>query len=59
VADLKKAMEGDDVDEIKRKSEELTQTSHKLAEAMYQQAAQGEQAQAGAEAGAGGGSIPG
>jgi len=40
VADLKKAMEGDDVDEIKRASEALSQTSHKIAEAMYQQAAQ-------------------
>jgi len=36
---LKKAMEGDDPEEIKRLSEELTQASHKLAEAMYQQAA--------------------
>ncbi len=37
---LKKAMEGDDAEEIKRLSEELTQASHKLAEAMYQQASQ-------------------
>ena len=36
---LKKAMEGDDVQEIKQKTEELTQASHKLAEAMYQKAA--------------------
>ncbi|KJS31462.1 MAG: molecular chaperone DnaK [Desulfatitalea sp. BRH_c12] len=51
-AALRKATEGDDVDEIKRLSEELTQTSHKLAEAIYQQqSAQGEQASAGAEAG--------
>ncbi len=35
---LKKAMEGDDAEEIKRLSDELTQSSHKLAEAMYQQA---------------------
>ena len=35
---LKKAMEGDDEAEIKRLSDELTQSSHKLAEAMYQQA---------------------
>ncbi len=35
---LRKAMEGDDPEEIKRLSEELTQASHKLAEAMYQQA---------------------
>ena len=40
VAALRKAMEGEDADEIKRLSEELTQASHKLAEAMYQQASQ-------------------
>jgi len=51
-ADLKKAMEGDDAAEIKAKSETLTQVSHKLAEAMYQQAAQSEQAGAGPQAGA-------
>ncbi len=49
---LKKAMEGSDADEIKKISEELTQASHKLAEAMYQQASAqqeggAEQAQAG------------
>ena len=48
-AALKKAMEGEDTEEIKRLSEELTQISHKLAEAMYQQASAGEQ-QAGAGA---------
>lgn len=37
---LKKIIEGDNVDEIKRLTEELTQSSHKLAEAMYQQASQ-------------------
>jgi molecular chaperone DnaK len=46
---LKKAMEGEDTEEIKRLSEELTQASHKLAEAMYQQASQADaQEQAGA-----------
>ncbi len=46
---LKKAMEGEDAEEIKRLSEELTQASHKLAEAMYQQASQTDaQEQAGA-----------
>jgi len=35
---LRKAMEGDDPEEIKKLSEELTQVSHKLAEAIYQQA---------------------
>lgn len=49
VADLKKAMETDNVDDIRAKSEALTQTSHKLAEAIYQQSAQNEQAQAGAD----------
>jgi molecular chaperone DnaK len=34
----KSAMEGSDTDEIKRATEELQQASHKLAEAMYQQA---------------------
>jgi molecular chaperone DnaK len=56
---LKKAMEGTDTDEIKRLSDELMQTSHKLAEAMYAKAsgarqageqAGGPSAQAGAEA---------
>ncbi len=37
---LKKAMEGDNTDEITRISEELQQASHKLAETMYQQASQ-------------------
>jgi molecular chaperone DnaK len=46
VENLKKAMEGDDAQEIKRLTEELTQVSHKLAEAMYAQASQ-QQAQAG------------
>jgi molecular chaperone DnaK len=40
IAPLKKAMEGEDTAEIKRLSEELTQASHKLAEAMYKQASQ-------------------
>ena len=35
---LKTAMEGDDAEAIKRGSEELMQASHKVAEAMYQQA---------------------
>ncbi len=48
---LKKAMEGEDADEIRRLSEELTQASHKLAEAMYQQASQADQQQADAHAG--------
>ncbi|MCW8858335.1 MAG: molecular chaperone DnaK [Deltaproteobacteria bacterium] len=35
---LKKAIEGDDPEEIKQKSETLAQASHKLAEMMYAQA---------------------
>jgi molecular chaperone DnaK len=34
---LKKAIEGNDPEEIRRLTEALTQASHKLAEAMYQQ----------------------
>jgi len=52
---LKGAMGGEDTQEIKRLTEELTQASHKLAEAMYARASQ-QQAQAG---GASGGSGPG
>ena len=62
VASLRKAMEGDDVERIRSLSEELTQSSHKLAEAIYQQTAQSEQAQqggAGAEAGGAGGAAGG
>jgi len=60
---LKKAMEGEDTEEIKRLSEELTQISHKLAEAMYQQASAADQQASGAGAGAegqagGGGAAP-
>jgi len=46
IENLKKAMEGDNSEEIKRLTEELTQASHKLAEIMYQQASQ-QQEQAG------------
>ncbi len=56
-AALRKAIEGEDVAEIKRLSEALTQTSHKLAEAIYQQSAQKEQAAGGGEAGAGPGAA--
>ena len=38
IENLKKAMEGEDTEEIKRLSDELTQASHKLAETMYAQA---------------------
>jgi molecular chaperone DnaK len=52
IENLKKAMEGENSEEIKRLTEELTQASHKLAEAMYTKASAQQQAQAG---GAGGG----
>ena len=39
-AELKKVMDGEDVDEIKAKTDALMQASHKLAEAVYQQAQQ-------------------
>ena len=38
VAELKKALEAESVDEIKQKMEALQQISHKMAEAMYKQA---------------------
>ncbi|MEZ4601170.1 MAG: molecular chaperone DnaK [Syntrophotaleaceae bacterium] len=50
--DLKKAVEGDDAEEIKQKIEALASASHKLAEAMYKQT-QGAEGAAG-EAGAAG-----
>jgi len=46
IENLKKAMEGDNTEEINRLSDELTQASHKLAETMYAKAS--EQAEAGA-----------
>ncbi|MCK5783952.1 MAG: Hsp70 family protein, partial [Desulfobacterales bacterium] len=50
VSNLKAAMENDDPEEIKKLTEELTQASHKLAEAMYQQAsAEGAQGAPGEE----------
>jgi molecular chaperone DnaK len=38
LGDLKQAMEGDNIDEIKRLTETLTHASHALAQSMYQQA---------------------
>jgi molecular chaperone DnaK len=51
IESLKKAMEGDDTEKIKRLTEELTQASHKLAEAMYAQASQKHAHAGGASAG--------
>ncbi len=50
VTNLKRVMDSEDAAEIKAKSDELTQASHKLAEAMYQQASQADAA-AGADPG--------
>ncbi len=54
IAALKQALQGDNVEEIKAKTEELKQSSYKIAEELYkQQGAAG--AQPGAEGGAAGG----
>jgi molecular chaperone DnaK len=50
---LKTALQGDDLDEIKAKTETLGQASMKLGEAMYQSGGDGAQAEAGDAADAG------
>jgi len=45
---VREALKGDDLEAMKKTSEELTQASHKLAETMYRQASKG---QAGPQAG--------
>ncbi|GAB7024204.1 molecular chaperone DnaK [Salidesulfovibrio brasiliensis] len=55
VEELKKVMEGDDAEAIKKATEELSTTSHKLAEQLY---AQQQAQQGGAEAGAAGAAGP-
>jgi molecular chaperone DnaK len=55
IGELRKVMDGDDTEKIRRASEELTTASHKLAEAMYQQASQAEGQKAGAQQQAGAG----
>jgi len=55
VADLKKAAEGDNADEIRRLTETLTHASHALAQSMYRQAGPS----AGQPDGPGGGSSSG
>ncbi len=57
IANLKKALEGDDVEAIKQATETLTQASHKLAELMYAQANAGTGQPGGA--GGTGGAAPG
>jgi molecular chaperone DnaK len=52
IAEVKTAMEGEDAEAIKSKSEALAQSAHKLAEAMYaQEQAQGASAEPAAEGG--------
>ena len=51
IARVKKAMEGDDLTEIKAAQEELTNASHKLAEAMYAKASEPHAGAAGAQGG--------
>jgi len=54
IMELKQALEGDDLTEIRSKTEALQDASHKLAEAVYAQAqAQAQSAQAGGGNGAG------
>src|SRR5437773_6709050 len=52
VMELKQALEGDDLGEIKAKTEALQEASQKLAEAVYAQAAEAQQASAGGGNGA-------
>jgi molecular chaperone DnaK len=56
LAEARKALEGDDADAMEKAGQRLTQASHKLAEVMYQQQAQG--GAAGAGPGAGGAGRP-
>ena len=63
IANLKKALEGDDLDAIKKATESLTQASHKLAEIMYAQATRRRRRRwrfpaGGGEQGASGGGSP-
>jgi molecular chaperone DnaK len=56
IENLKKAMETDNPEEIKRLADELTQASHKLAETMYSQASRQAEGSGGAEEAAAGAS---
>ena len=51
VADLKKALEGTDVEEIKAKTEALQNAVYPISEALYKKAAEAAQAQQNANAG--------
>ena len=59
IANVKKAVEGDDTDAINAAIEELTKASHKLAEIMYSQASKDGPGAGGAGADAGGGADAG
>jgi len=48
ITELKKAMEGEDAESIKKATDELAQSAHKLAEAMYAKEQPAEHAEAGA-----------
>jgi len=52
--EAKKALEANDIEQMKKTSESLQQAAHKLAEVMYQQASKQQQAGAGEQAQAGG-----
>jgi molecular chaperone DnaK len=47
IEELKKVMEGEDEEAIKKATDELSQASHKLAEKLYQQQSQQGESQAG------------
>ena len=50
ISKLKEAMNGNDIEQIKKLSDELTQASHKLAETVYKQSAEAGQQTPGADA---------
>ncbi len=58
IAELKKVMEGEDAEAIKKATDELAQAAHKLAEAMYAQKKPGEEGEATAGAEQTGSSKP-
>ena len=54
-AEVRKALDSENIDDIKAKTDTLMQASHKLAEAVYQQAQQQSQASSDGASGAQGG----
>jgi molecular chaperone DnaK len=59
ITPLRKAMENDDIEQIKRLTDQLMQASHKVAEAMYQKASQSGETGEGPTGGPGAGPGPG